>query len=290
VDTVAAVANQAHPRPTADLPTADLAGVVAHYEHDADESSRLSVGPGRLEFARTQEVIRRHLPAAPVRVLDVGGGTGVHAMWLAGDGHHVELVDPVPRHVAAAALLEPVAGSIESRLGDARRLDAADDTYGAVLLLGPLYHLQERADRLRALQEAGRVLEAGGLVFAAAISRFASLHDGLSRGFLFDEDFRCIVERDLETGRHENAAGRAGWFTTAYFHRPDELREEIEAAGLTVVELLGLEGLAGWLPQLEGRWAEPADRELIVWAARLIESEPTLLGLSAHLLAVARRP
>jgi ubiquinone/menaquinone biosynthesis C-methylase UbiE len=271
-------------------PGADLEAVVDHYGRRYEEAGRLVEGPGRLELLRTQEVIRRHLPSHRLNVLDVGGGTGVHALWLAEDGHDVELIDPVVRHVEAAARIDPTRGSLRARLGEARQLECADESFDVVLLLGPLYHLQERPDRVRALEEATRVLRPGGLLFAAAISRFASLHDGLSREFLFDPEFRSIVTRDLETGRHENPGGHDGWFTTAYFHRPEELREEVAAAGLELRALVGLEGLGGWLPHLDARWSDPATSEIILTAARAVESEPSLMGLSAHLLAVAARP
>ena len=156
--------------------------------------------------------------------------------------------------------------------------------------MGPLYHLTERADRVLAVREAGRVVRPDGVVFAAAISRFASLFDGLAREFLFDPEFPPIVERDLREGQHRNPRRRPHWFTTAFFHHPEELRAEVADAGLEVVELVGVEGLAGSLPQLDRRWQSARDRELILWAARVIEAEPSLLGLSAHLLAVARSP
>jgi SAM-dependent methyltransferase len=194
----------------------------------------------------------------------------------------------VPRHVEQVRRRTARHRSITAELGDARNLSAGTGSFDAVLLFGPLYHLTERADRVRALQEAARVVSPGGVVFAAAISRFGSLFDGLARGFLFDPEFRPIVERDLREGQHRNPQRRPHWFTTAYFHHPDELRAELERANLEVVELVGVEGLAGWLPQLSQRWHNPADRELIVWSACVVEAEPSLLALSGHLLAVAR--
>src|SRR5204862_445674 len=105
------------------------------------------------------------------------------------------------------------------------------------LLLGPLYHLTEPSDRLAALREAHRVLRGGGIIFAAAISRFASALDGLVRGFLHDEQFVRIVERDLKDGQHRNPTEHPAYFTTAFFHHPDELRAEVEEAGFRL-ELL----------------------------------------------------
>ena len=265
------------------------AEVMTHYSQGAYEQDRITQGPGRLELARTQEVVRRHLPARRLRILDVGGAAGVHARWLAADGHDVHLIDPVPLHVEQAQAAAAAGDPFTAVLGDARRLDHPDGAFDAVLLLGPLYHLIERADRIQALAEARRVVQGGGVVFVAAISRFASLLDGLSRGFLFDPEFRAIVARDLADGEHRNPTERPGWFTTAYFHHPDELEAEARAAGLVVRELIGVEGLAGWLRELDGRWDDAGDRQTILHSARVVENEPALRGLSAHLLLVAER-
>jgi len=171
----------------------------------------------------------------------------------------------------------------------ARRLPVPDASFDAALLMGPLYHLTDPDDRRRAWAEARRAVRPGGYVVGAAISRFASLFDGLARQFLFDPDFRKTAERDLAEGQHRNPTDRPEWFTTAYFHHPHELRAEAQDCGLDVVDLVGVEGLANWLPQLEERWATPEGQETIMFSARCVEAEPTLLGISAHLLIVTRR-
>ncbi|TMC02146.1 MAG: class I SAM-dependent methyltransferase [Chloroflexi bacterium] len=261
--------------------------VRAYYERGR-EAGRLLGGSGLLELARTQDIVRRRLPGAPARVLDVGGGAGVHAAWLAADGHRVHLVDPIELHVAQA--VETAAGSFTAAVGDARALEAADASVDAVLLLGPLYHLVERDDRLTALREAGRVVRPGGLVFAGAISRFASLFDGLLRGFIAEPDFRAALAGTLRDGRHTNPTGRPAWFTNAYFHHPDELREEVGAAGLDVAEVLAVEGPGIVLGDLGERWSDPWWRAVVFDACRAVEAEPSLLGSAGHLMAVGRRP
>jgi SAM-dependent methyltransferase len=266
----------------------DLADVVAHYMASREED-RLTTGLGALELVRTQEIVRRHLPRPPARVLDVGGGTGVHAAWLLADGYVVDLVDVAPRHVDEALLRLGGLG-LTAHIGDARRLAIRDGTYHVALVLGPLYHLHAEADRVQVLRKARRVVQPGGIVVAAAINRFASLFDGLVREFFFEPEFRDVVRRDLRDGRHANPRRHPHWFTTAYFHRPEELTAEMALAGLIPVETVGVEGLAGWLPHLEPHWADDDDRDAILLASQLIEAEPSLLGLSAHLVAVARRP
>jgi ubiquinone/menaquinone biosynthesis C-methylase UbiE len=260
--------------------------IRAYYESGV-ELDRLGQGYFRIEFERTKELLSRHLPSPPARVLDVGGGPGAYAAWLAEAGHRVRLVDATPRHVQEA--LERSRGRFSAVEGDARSLDELDESYDVVLLLGPLYHLTEPDDRLTALREARRVLRSGGLVAAAAISRFASLLDGLYGGYLSDPRFWPVVERDLADGQHRSpaASGEAPIFTTAFFHRPEELGAEVEEAGFRLEGVYGVEG-PGWL--LIDRWEDEQARENILRVARAVEQEPTVIGTSSHLLAIARKP
>ena len=258
--------------------------IRGYYDAGA-ELRRLEQGYSRIEFERTKELLTRSLPPAPTRVLDVGGGPGVYAAWLADSGYDVRLVDPTPLHVEEAR--KRAEGRFTAVEGDARSLDEPDESYDAVLLLGPLYHLTERDDRSRALREARRVVRPLGIVAAAAISRFASLLDGLYGGYLSDPRFWPIVERDLRDGQHRSPDADETFFTTAYFHRPEELREEVEESGFDVDAVVGVEG-PGWL--VADRWEDERAREDILLVARTIEREPTLVGASSHLLALARKP
>jgi hypothetical protein len=157
-------------------------------------------------------------------------------------------------------------------------------------VLGPLYHLTEERDRLTALREAFRVLAANGVVVAAAISRYASALAGLVQRLTLDPRFVAIRNQDLATGQHRNNTGRQEFFTTSYFHRPEDLRAELAAAGFDGVEVLGVEGLGEWLTDFDERWDNPALRHELLDVARRIEAEPSIVGLSAHLLGIGRKP
>ena len=141
--------------------------LIAVYEA-GDEDGRLAKERNWVEWERTCEVLRRWLPGPPGRILDVGGASGRYASWLSGLGYTVEVLDPVLRHVAQAR-----ARGLEAQEGDARDLKYPDGWADTVLLLGPLYHLPEASDRARALAEAVRVCAPGGVVVAAAMSRWA---------------------------------------------------------------------------------------------------------------------
>jgi len=268
------------------------AEILAHYEEGVERERLVHGGAGRLEYLRTRELLARYLPPPPVTVLDVGGGAGVYALPLAKEGYSVHLIDPVPLHVEqarVASVLQRDAPLTSAEVGDARRLMCDDNSVDAVLLLGTLYHLTSQDDRLQALREAYRVVRPGGMVAAAAISRFASTYDGLLRGFLEDSTFEEIVERDVREGQHRNPTGRLGWFTTAYFHLPEELREEVIEAGFKVEALVAIEGPAWVLPNLDSWLEDPLRRSRLLEAVRRVETEPSLLDATAHILVVGRR-
>jgi ubiquinone/menaquinone biosynthesis C-methylase UbiE len=274
-------------RPTNSIPPE----ILAHYAA-SQEAQRLFQGAGQLERARTQELLLRYLPPPPAVIYDVGGGSGVYALWLARQDYEVHLLDAVPLHVEQAGLAsaqQPDYPLASLTVGDARRLGRPDGSVEAVLMLGPLYHLTDRGDRLAALREARRVLRAGGRLLAAGISRFASIFDGLFSGNLDDPAFARIVQRDLQEGQHRNPEDHPAYFTTAFLHHPQALAAEIRAAGLSHETTLAVEGPGWLLPDFEDRWGDPERRSRLLAAVRALEAEPTLLGASAHLLAVAHK-
>jgi hypothetical protein len=222
----------------------------------------------------------------------VGGAAGAYASLLARRGYEVHLVDFVPLHVEQAQrAFDDLADSsfATATIADARRLPFRAHVFDAVLLLGPLYHLTERDDRIHTIGEALRILRGSGLIFAAAISRFASTYDGIARGFLSDENFRRIVEADVANGQHRNPTEHPDYFTTAYFHHPEELAEELVAAGSTLDGVFAIEGPASWLADYD-YWADdPVRRDSLLTALRRVEREPSILGASAHILGIARR-
>jgi ubiquinone/menaquinone biosynthesis C-methylase UbiE len=267
-----------------------LPDVLGHYQQ-VEEDSRLHSGWFQLEFARTKELIQRHLPPAPAVLLDVGGGSGTYSSWLTGLGYEVHLIDPVPKHIEQAhSRSAGQARQLKSaRVGDARHLEQSDLSVDAILMMGPLYHLTDRDDRLGGLREARRVLRPAGLLFAAGISRFSSLFDSLRNGFFEKPEFASILQRDLAEGQHRNQTENPIYFTTAFFHRPAELAEEIAEAGFKNTMVFAIEG-PGWMADnFEQLWGDDNQRTRLLDHIRKIEREPEILGASAHLLAIARK-
>jgi SAM-dependent methyltransferase len=246
--------------------------LIAVYEA-GDEDSRLPKARNWVEWERTREVLRRWLPGPPGRILDVGGASGRYASWLTNFGYTVQVLDPVPRHVAQAR-----ARGLEAYEGDARDLRYSDGWADAVLLLGPLYHLPQGSDRTRALGEAARVCASSGVVVAAAMSRWAKPAELAARNSLSDPEVQRHLLRVLQEG-HD--ADGDPWDQTSYNHDPDQLRAEFAHVGLLDIDVIGVEGPLGSFAR-----QDPQLNELAISAARA--SEYLAPHLSLHLLARGR--
>ncbi|WP_344212292.1 class I SAM-dependent methyltransferase [Kribbella sancticallisti] len=264
-------------------------GIEAHYTTRHDEATRLSSTlRGQLERVRLHDLLTRYLPEPPADVADVGGGPGVHAMWLKERGYSVELLDPVQRHVEQAA-----AAGISAVLGDARRLPWENEDFDAVLLAGPMYHLPEAADRRLALREAIRVIRPGGFIAVVAINRAANLIGSTLANKLLAR--RGIVTDILDTGFSPDNERMA---QTTY-HTTTQLRTELTNAGLRSVTLHGLTGPGGWLTvaidvhfenqPLPPSLAEPNPLETALECSRLADRFPELVPSSSLLFAVGQR-
>lgn len=261
-----------------DQPDID-ARIQTYYSELFDEHVRLTMrsAQGPLEFQRTQEIIREHVPIG--RVLDVGGGAGIHSRALIDAGYDVEMIDPVPRHVEQAR-----EAGVNAFAGDARDLRFADASFDAVIMLGPLYHLSSRDDRLTALREAARVMRPGGVVLAAGLSRYVAF-GAASLG----RPVPSPIPGEWAALIADGAPGSGLRFPAGHFHTSEELEAEVADAGLEVIDVFGVEGPAGLF--LESAGSVPDDvRDAALVVARAASAVPGIRDQSAHLLAVARVP
>ena len=174
-------------------------------------------------------------------------------------------------------------------VGDARKVDFPDSFADAVLLFGPMYHLTEQKDRLKVLSEAHRVLKPNGIVFVAAISRFASFMDGFYKQFLHDPIFTQMIFQDLTTGQHKNLSDNLSYFTTAYFHLPNELQEELVKIGFKNIEVKSIEGPLWGHNKIDFFLEDDEKQRVLMDFLEKIENEKSIIGASSHIMAIGRK-
>lgn len=260
------------------------------YENGA-EIGRLEQGLGVIEAARTKELLSRFIRPG-MTVCDVGGGTGYYSDWLAVEGCAVSLYDLAPSAVRYA--IEHQTAPYHAEAADARSLPIGDCSCDALLLMGPLYHLMSKEERLKALSEALRVLRPEGLLIATGISKFSSATWALStyragNDFIDDEVYMDMLRGELTTGQHHRPEKYPRFIAEAYFHTPEAFASELAEAGFKVKEMLAIEGIIWPTPDLNAKWEDPLSRDRLLELLRLTESEPSVLGYSPHFMAVAAK-
>lgn len=270
-------------------------GVLADYNVGA-ERGRLRAGLGLLEFARTKELLRKALPKPPAVIYDIGGAYGEYSWFLTSLGYEVHLFDLSETNIALSAELAgefPGVSLAAAEVGDAREIPRADGSADAVLLMGPLYHIVEREERLAALREGRRLLKRGGVLVSSAICRYATTLWSLSvygpgNTLLDDGAFRGMLARELADGHHirpEHSSYHG--IGRSFFHLPEELEGELREAGFLSNDIRAVEGCGVLVPDLGELWKEEARREIVLDLVRRTDREPGILGLTPHLLAIS---
>lgn len=255
---------------------------IEQFYSEGTEKERLSTH--RLEKDRTLRLLRKFLPAPSAVIYDVGGGAGAYAFHLAEMGYEVHLFDPMPLHISQA---EEHGKHSKYKLasysvGDARKIERKDNSANVVLFFGPLYHLFDQKDRLISLSEAHRVLKPGGLLFAVGISRFASLMDAMHKGTLYSR--LKVIENDFATGAHRKSHGDF----SAYLYLPKDLKEEVEKSGFENVVLQAIEGPVWEKGVIDALLQDQESWEKLLDLLEIIAAEETIIGASAHIMAISR--
>ncbi len=257
---------------------------IKKYYSLGKEKDRLTAA--HIEKERTLQILRKAMPPAPAVILDVGGAYGVYSYPLAENGYEVHLIDPIAVHIEQSHEYGqhfPKAKLASASIGDARKIERANNSADVVLFFGPLYHLVEEKDRKLALREAFRVLKSGGIIFASAISRFTSFMDNMYKSSIYSK--LQVVEQDVQSGLHPSDNSKI----LLYFHRPQELKNEIESCGFKNTSILGIEGPM-WHPGIIDTLREDSKNwEELLSLIELLETEESIIGASAHIMAIATK-
>ncbi len=272
--------------------------VLAYYE-EGREYNRLRTDIGLIEFERTKEILLENLPSPPAVIYDIGGAYGEYSWWLASLGYEVHLFDLSETNIKLSKELAeeyPGCSLAASEVCDARKVPRADNSAGAVLLMGPLYHIIDYCERIRALIECCRLLKPGGLIFSAALTPFSVLLDKLTvyspggGSYLENPDFLAMVERELNDGCHLNPNKEVyAGLGSSHLHTAKALKAELEAGGFSETVVHGVMGGAWLANNIDELWKNEKSRNVLMTTVRLLDTHEEIIGLSGHLLAVSSR-
>lgn len=271
----------------------DINEVLEFYNAGA-EKGRLERGLGKVEFYRTKEVLKKYISNINNKIYDIGGGIGIYSSWLAGLGNEVHLLELAPSAVEYAVNNQCENNNFIAEICDARNINRPDESADIVLLMGPLYHLQNQDDRLQVLNEAKRVLKKDGLLFSVGISKFSSTTWALStygkdNNFLDDDIYNDMIEKELSSGIHNRPKEYPLIIAQAYFHSPLELQKEIESVGFKTIQKYAIEGVIWFTPLLDEKWNDKSSRERLLNIVRRTENKEEIMGMSPHFMVVSKK-
>jgi len=265
----------------------DVSDITAFYNSDPErEHARLE--EHQLEYELTWRYLDKYLPTQG-KILEVGAATGRYTLKLAKQGYEITAVD------ISAGLIEEcknriareeLEGQVRFLVSDARDLGiVGEQDFDAVLLMGPLYHLVEEADRRQALKEARKRLRKGGFIFTAFISRFGIMAELLRNlpGWIEDQ---TEVSWLLQNGRRPEGYPKGGF--RGYFARVSEIVPLHDSIGFETLELVGVEPAISADDESYNR-LQGNQRQLWLDLLYELSKEPSILGASRHLLYIGKR-
>jgi ubiquinone/menaquinone biosynthesis C-methylase UbiE len=260
---------------------------VLEYYESYNEDGRIERDV--IEFLRTKDIILRNLPKEKIKIIDLCGASGHYAYWLAEMGHEVHLMDLSPKHIIEAKnnRIKYNAELASMTCGDARSLNYDNDSFDMVLLMGALYHLQEKDDRLKCLKEANRILKNNGTGVFSYISRHAPLLDGFYSEFIYNMDYN-IIDKKLLTGTHDNPESKKGNFTTAYYHTTQDIYDELLHTKFTDISIYAIEGFSSTLNK-ESYLNDTEKLKKLMYYLRYTEKNMEMIGISFHQLAIGKK-
>jgi ubiquinone/menaquinone biosynthesis C-methylase UbiE len=265
---------------------------IINYYNKFDEWGRLEREP--IEFQINWHFIKKHLPKTGY-VLDNGAGPGKYSMELAKDGYKVTLIDLTPRLVEIAKNKAQELNLEEQFNGfftaDAKELSMInDEQFDASLMLGPLYHIQEENERIKAVKELHRVTKMNGIVFVAFMPRIRHILTSLlnPENWRPNDNIDSIVQFSQSGCFNHQEEGR---FTGAYYFDIEEIKPFMEAHGFESLELISSNVGANLKNENWNYWRDRGEQEWQKVIKLLIEkaNNPNILGISSHLLYIGRK-
>lgn len=248
---------------------------------EKNEDSRLTRSRhGQLEYLTTMNYIHKYVPSGS-KVLEVGAGTGRYSIALAKEGYDVTAVELVGNNLEILRRNAAGLENITSYQGDAEDLSLfADNSFDAVLVLGPMYHLFEKTEQHRALDEAIRVSKPGGVMIVAFISVYSILYNNYLLGN-FQEGIEENFDADFHV-RHFTEQGFTGF----------DIKEFEELFSEKPVQKIALAGTDSVLELAEkAHVLHLSDEDFRLFSEYHLKTceRRELLGTQTHLLYICRK-
>ena len=255
-----------------------LSVLERHYQQHK-EDHRLETRHGKVEFTVSMKFIHDYLPADKnCRILDIGAGTGRYSLALCSEGYDVTAVELVKSNLD---VLRSKHSPVKTWQGNALDLHFLEDnTFDLTLLFGPLYHLHENAEKLKALSEAKRVTKSGGVILAAYLMNEYSLFS-----FCFKENrIAELMKSGAVSKDFKVCAKNDELYDYMRLEDIDRLNSE---AGLERLTIFSPDGMADYMRKELNAMSEESFKLFIEYQLQAAERQD-LIGAGSHTVDVLK--
>ncbi len=252
--------------------------LLEDYYNHFDEETRLDKKHGYVEFFTNMHYINKYLKDK-MTILDIGAGTGKYSLALFEKGYDVTAIDLMQKHVDA---MKAKNANLKVYKADALDLSFIDsNSFDMVLLFGPLYHLLKEEDRIKALNEAKRILKDDGVML---ISYCMNEYAVISYGFIKNNIKHCKEIGSVDENYHTYALDDDLY---AYL-RLEDIDRYNSICNLKRVEIISSDGPSDYLRK-ELNKMDQETYELFLDYHLKICARKELLGAGAHVLDIVKK-
>ena len=248
--------------------------IQATYQFYCEDTRLNHSKAARVEFLTNCRYIERYLePGA--KILDVGAGAGEYSLYFAHKGYEVCALELAETNIQAFRRKMQPGDPIELVQGNAVDLSRyADDSFDAVLVFGPLYHLHSEADQQKCIAEAKRVCKKEGKLFFAFIGNDMVILTETARWPSY-----------LTKGDYDKETFELNDFPFFVFHTVEDGRRMLQKGGIHILHEVASNGASELLAEQINAMDDANYAQYLRYHNYLCE-KPEFLGMSNHLLFV----
>ncbi|MDD7404154.1 MAG: methyltransferase domain-containing protein [Butyribacter sp.] len=246
---------------------------LEQYYNKFSEEKRLTRRHGNVEYVTSMKYIHQYLPENPqAKILDVGAGTGRYSVQLASEGYDVTAVELVKYNLG---ILKSKKSSVKAYQGNALNLSRfSDNTFDMTLVFGPMYHLYDFSDKLKALCEAKRVTKQGGMILVAyCMNEFSVITHAFKENYAKESMEKGKLTEDFQT-----VTDKEDLYS---YVRIEEINRLYQEAGLERKQIIAADGPANYLRPVLNAMDDETYELFIRYHLATCERQD-LIGASAH--------
>ena len=252
--------------------------LLENYYNKFNEDKRLNSRRGQVEFTTNLKYIEKYIPLG-AKILDVGAGTGKYSLYLDKLGYDVEAVELVKQNLNVIKKKNP---TLKSYLGNALDLSfLKENTYDAILLFGPIYHLKKRSEQLKAIEEAKRLLKPNGLLF---ISYCMNEYAIIAHGFKDGNILTSIISGKVDENFHILEKGNELYD----YVRLEDINFIQEKSNLKRLKLVSSDGASSYIKDTLNKMDQSTFEVFLNYHLKTCERQE-LLGASTHILDILKK-